>query len=473
MNTLFNKAPFGTLKPSTLKSCILKKVGASIPKCHKLSLTTFFIIMVSIACSQKEKPEEKKESTVQSQPPLSINIDETEADYIGGKLWEESQQHLHTTHTKAEDLQAAVTELLENPNENSLALAQQEWQLAMSAYHQLSPLLYLEHSVAHPTKDIEEEISRQNTQILSDVELVATEALVALSEKLGASGAPKKVINHFLEIDESRDKIAAWPLQPGYLDSFGPHIHSGIVNDIIISINPHSVRGQHLLTDREEVTIGLYAIEYLLFGDQKYTSKKNTNFKRFVKIAELPAPLAQAGLTLNELPNNRRRALIELQARLLVNDIQTLTTLYQTNGALSIEFNELSALQKVDVFQRSIKRSLKNTQTLLSYDDLPSENNHTEDAQLDIDSAFTQRFIKNRATALRNNIMTIKSLYATSEPTDETIDQPSLLAAVLSDENKNNIAAWLTKIDEEIAKEKYDPKYITTQIDNISTILSM
>lgn len=439
----------------------------------KLSAIAIFIVVACIACDQKNSAAKNKTTVINTEPPSTLKIEDAIASNIADNLWKKSQQHLSTAHTKAMDLHVAVKNLLANPDEKSLNIAQQKWQLTMTAYQQLSPLLYLEH------KHIEQkEVGYKTTE------------------------HRKKSANSLAGIEKWRKKIGAWPIQPGYLDSFGPHIHSGIVNDITLSIDSNTLRSQHLMTDSEEVTLGLYAIEYLLFGDKEYQNKKNTNFKRFIKITELPEPLAQAGLIINELPNNRRRALVELQARLLVNDIHMLMGLYQPNGALTIAFQKLSTLQKLQAFQLSVKNSLQNMQGLLTYYDegLSSEKENTKSLtdspksdtktsdeknvsinKTDDKDTFTKRFIRNRNLALKNNIAVIKSLYVndngsqevTDKSAQEAINTSTLSMALLSDENEKIVIELLGSIEKEAGEKDYKLAEITSKIKTITAILSI
>jgi hypothetical protein len=457
----------------------------------KLSATIIFIVIICVACDQKNNGAKNSptntDHTIVAASPLTPRVDATIASDIADSLWLKSQEHLDITYAKANDLQEAISRLLENPNENSLLLAQLEWQSMMIAYEKLSPLLYLEHVKTESKKSLDKEkISPDNSL-----------SLAATNLTIGAVDTGKQYSNNVLNLDESRNKIAAWPIQPGYLDSFGPHIHSGIVNDITLLMEPHTLRKQHLMTDSEEVTLGLYAIEYLLFGDKDYKNKLNTNFKRFINVANLPEPLAQAGLIIGELPTNRRRALIELQSRLLVNDIKMLISLYQTNGALMTAFKKLSAFEKLHAFKRSVTSSLQKNQALLTYfdEDLPSaEASSASDISDNTDQkivdnadtdAFSKRFIFNRTLALKNNLATIKSLFINAGVYQKTAEEPfeqnvqriteasTLADALLADEDKKVLVELLEGIEKEIAKSNYSINSVVDRLKAVVSILSV
>jgi hypothetical protein len=457
----------------------------------KLIATVILIVVACIACDHKlntaKSTIEQQAGAINLSLPLMLKVDDASAINIADKLWQKSQQHLNITHTKAVDLQEAIKNLLATPDKGSLTLAQQQWRLTMVAYQQLSPLLYLENkNLGH--KEIDNiETEHRKAEYIKDS---------------GDKNAHQDNTNNFMGINQWRKKIAAWPIQPGYLDSFGPHIHSGIVNDITLSIDSYTLRSQHLMTSSEEATLGLYAIEYLLFGDKEYKNERNTNFKRFLKVAELPKSLAQAGLTINELPNNRRRALIELQTRLLVNDIHTLIGLHQTNGALSIAFQKLPTLKKLYAFQLSVNNSLQNSLKLFSYYDegLTSEKESTTSIADNIDSdaktadekrinikktdtqdTFTKRFINNRNLAFKNNLKTIKSIYmndntvqeATEKSAQKAINASTLSMALLSTKDKNIVIELLEGIEKEVAKKDYKVEKVKFKIKTISAILSI
>jgi putative iron-regulated protein len=471
--------------------------------CFKVSATFIFVVLICVACDQKH--DTTKDSTSSAESPLLAasalppKLDVETADDLADSLWLKSQEYLDTTYARANDLQKAISRLLANPDASSLLFAQQQWHSTMAAYEKLSPLLYLEHQQTQPNTGLDKDNRGQKDK--------KDTALVAINLGTDTLVGGKNTINNLLDVEESRNKIAAWPIQPGYLDSYGSHTHSGIVNDITLLIEPHTIRSQHLITDREEVTLGIYAIEYLLFGDKDYKNKKDTRFTRFINVSKLPKALAQAGLLIDELPNNRRRALIELQSRLLVNDINRLISLYQTNGALTTAFNNLSADEKLGAFKRSVVHSLQKSRTLLTYfneylssakgiatsasdtsasTDQNSDQNNTQHTIDSADTdAFSRRFIINRTLALNINLATIKPLFSNAdvspefakklgqETSGQTIDTPTLGTAVLTDENKKRVADLLEDIEKELAKSDYSVEGVADKLKALASTLSI
>jgi hypothetical protein len=460
--------------------------------------------MACIACDQNSKPADDStsnsiDSTIMAAASITKNSDEPAATNIANKLWLKSQQHLNDTYTKANDLQEAIQNLLANPDEPSLVLAQKKWRQTMIAYEQLSPLLYLEAKDSDHIKDnVKVKANQKDIKKTSNF-------LVDSSLSMSAIDTKEDVTDNILDLKEWRNKIASWPIQPGFLDSFGSHIHSGLVNDITLLIDPHTLRTYNLMTDSEEVTLGLYAIEYLLFGDKEYKDKQNTYFKRFLEVKVLPESLAQAGLVIDELPNNRRRTLIDLQARLLVNDINMLISLYETDGNLFKTFEQLSPSKKLQAFLLSVTNSLQQDQVLFSYFDeglsIVDDNNDNstkyiiDEAKGDTDNlhekdlnnqiantedAFNKRFISNRTLALKNNLMTIKFLLVGDEKNQETSDKGDQINAekitlsdlLLTNEEKQTAIELIKEIEKEIDKNNYLTKSITDKIEAISTVLA-
>jgi uncharacterized iron-regulated protein len=109
--------------------------------------------------------------------------------------------------------------------------------------------------------------------------------------------------------------LEAWPLEPGYMDSLPEYPHSGIINDLALTISEAALRSQHGATTSTEVSTGMHAAEYLLWqrSVEDYTPR-----------TELNQVERDNGLNVSELSNNRRREMLGLIARLLVKDLTTL-----------------------------------------------------------------------------------------------------------------------------------------------------
>lgn len=155
----------------------------------------------------------------------------------------------------------------------------------------------------------------------------------------------------FRSLNDMQFNLTAWPIQPGYLDSFGDHPYSGIVFDIGVPLTVEVLREQHGMTDISDVTLGIYAIEFLLFGEQN-----NRGPLVFQPITELDEKYRADGFSdIEELPRNRRRELLRLQAQILVEDIQRLHTQWIRSepGQLQHKFEVLTPQQQSELLQKS------------------------------------------------------------------------------------------------------------------------
>ena len=190
-----------------------------------------------------------------------------------------AQQLLNTTLTASQTLQQRIEKLLETPNLERLTAAQNAWQAT--------------------AKDLE--------------------AFYVFSRMGIYSGSPHS------DLIQLQYNIAAWPIHPGYLDAYGEHAFSGLVFDIGTPISAEFIREQHGLTNNGDASLGIYAMEFILFGESN-----NRGPLLFQAITELNEQHAATGYNhLHELPRNRRRQLLELQADLLVSDLQTLIEYWQ------------------------------------------------------------------------------------------------------------------------------------------------
>jgi len=236
----------------------------------------------------------------------TYNLDKIDA--ASSAIWVTALDSIQNSLQAATQFEKTVIELLNNPNNNTLQAARLEWQNTYNATQTAQPFLYLHH------KD-------------------------------------SAVLN---ALDNWRFMILAWPIQPGYIDSYQQYTHSGIVNDLTLTLTKASLRKQHRLTDSEEVILGLHGIEYILWGE-----KGERTAKDFVKANALTSSFKKAKLALSDLPNNRRRQLIKLQSQLLLNDLQTLKKQWQAGHLLSLAYFQLSPTQRLSTINNSINQYLK------------------------------------------------------------------------------------------------------------------
>ncbi len=170
-------------------------------------------------------------------------------------------------------LRESVQALLANPTEENFAKAKDNWMICHNAFQSFSPYL---------------SISQSNPGLFSSLETFEA-------------------------------SLDARPIQPGFLDYFAEYSHSGIVNDIALPLTAANLREQHGITDSSDVALGFHAIEYLLWGEEG-----SRPLSDFIATTTLTKTQQDEGLRVIDLPNNRRRTLLQLQTDLLVDDLASL-----------------------------------------------------------------------------------------------------------------------------------------------------
>lgn len=110
---------------------------------------------------------------------------------------------------------------------------------------------------------------------------------------------------------------------PGYIDSVKGYPFSGIVNDSSLPLEAESLREQHGLTDKSDVSIGLDVIAFLLWGEQRYNAELPArSHDSFLQVSQWED--SRTDLPVSEHPNNRRRKLLQLTLQLALEDAQAL-----------------------------------------------------------------------------------------------------------------------------------------------------
>jgi len=267
-----------------------------------LKLTMMLAIGLCLLLGGCEPAEEKTAATPLSPPTQSPH---TNTKVLWQRLIEQSQQ----ARLAAIDLQAHLQRLKLSSSADNLLAAQQAW-------HQ-----------AH-----------LNVQALNSV-FTLSRVNPGLFPSLG---------NSFLNID-------AWPITPGYLDSFSVYTHSGIVNDTTAPITAHNIRLQHGFTNNQDVSIGLHAMAYLLWGEhQKRTAK------HFSIAPTLTQEQQQSELSIVDTHPHRRITLLNLQAQLLVDDLSQLHTQLQSHHqGFALTYFTLSPAVQVELWQQVFSEQLK------------------------------------------------------------------------------------------------------------------
>ncbi len=281
----------------------------SHPRLKRLLLLAGLLSMTILAAcggSDTSKNKVKANSNVINDTNKPIhNLDEI--DTVSSSLWVTALDGIQNSLQAATQLEKTIAELLNKPNADTLQAARLEWQNTYKATQAAQPFLHLHHPES-------------------------------------------PVLN---TLNSWRFVILAWPIQPGYIDSYQEYAHSGIVNELTLKLTKSSLRKQHGLTDTEEVILGLHGIEYILWGE-----KGERTAKDFIKANTLTASFKKAKLAISDLPNNRRRQLINLQSQLLSNDLQTIKKQWQASHLLSLAYFQLPPTQRLSTINNSINEYL-------------------------------------------------------------------------------------------------------------------
>jgi putative iron-regulated protein len=151
----------------------------------------------------------------------------------------------------------------------------------------------------------------------------------------------------FSALSDLQFNLSAWPIQPGYLDSYGEHPYSGIVFDVGMPLSEASLREQHGMTDKADATLGIYAVEFLLFGEEN--SRGPLVFQPVSALSDKHRADGYQDVT--ELPRNRRRELLRLQVDILSKDLEQLQKLW--NGLLRLQFESLASAQQLELLRKA------------------------------------------------------------------------------------------------------------------------
>lgn len=191
----------------------------------------------------------------------------------------------NTVDAELESLAATVSDLLASPDAASLQASRSAWISANTAYELTSVHRFFADTIA------------------SDADSLAFFQL-------------QYQINH-------------WPILPGYIDYVVNYPDSGIVNDMTVAIEPDSLRAQHGAFDADEAAIGFQVVEFLLWGENVNDSPARPA-SDFLPQTELSAEEEADGMSVSDLPNNRRRELLRNTVAILRSDFAELNSLWLT-----------------------------------------------------------------------------------------------------------------------------------------------
>ncbi|WP_439134614.1 imelysin family protein [Pseudomaricurvus sp.] len=275
---------------------------------HLRPLTLVLLCALFSGCEKTAEPETSPDT------PATTEVSAEELSPSTRHSWDTAADLLQQAELQTSTLQTAIAEFVATPSEESLRQARAQWQLTHNQLQQLSLLF----------------------------------ALGDVSPTL------------FAPLRQAHFQLDAWPIEPGYLDYFDVYPHSGIVNDIVINIDEASIREQHGFTSDSDVSLGMHAISYLLWGENRQRPVSD-----YIP-AEPTSLQTQSGIKPKHLPNQRRIALLQLQADLLAEDIKALGYQFsQPASGLNTAYARLAAAAQLELWQRSVVQVLDNLQKQL------------------------------------------------------------------------------------------------------------
>lgn len=310
------------------------------------------------------------------------------------KMFEQGAAALNENLVQAKQLQQAINEFLAQPNEQTLAAAQAQW---LTTQFSLRKFYFYR-------------------QLCINVPQL------------------------FTNFGTLSYRISTYPIQPGFMDTYGSWLYSGIVHDIGFPLTAESLGKQHGLTDPAEAVLGLHAIEFML-----YNSGAPRLASDFVAASELSAADKERGFEkVEELPINRRRALLALQAEILVADLNALLSAWQAQTAESFYFRWMEADTKL--LNPVIKTSLANALSTIILELSAIKQANTESAIVSPAIALAsqelqKQFLQHAVASIHDNV----DLYAQ--------DNTEALRAHLRAAN-NLLAATVAEVSEENTQQE-------------------
>ena len=304
-----------------------------------------------IACT--DQPEENKPAGASQDTPASTHPDVLND--LSLHMWALGSHRLQSNLDSAIELQKSVEAFLSDTQQNTLEQVRAQWHQSHLHYQQASIFLA---------------IGESNPGL-------------------------------FGHLQNLNGNIDAWPIQPGFLDSFQVYTHSGIVNDITLPMNAEAIRAQHGISDDSDVVLGYHGMEYLLWGESGQRPISD------LSAASLTEENKQE-INHADLPQNRRRTLLRLQAQLLLDDSQRMLQHWQfPKGQLKSQYQSLPAASRFKLLQAAAAHVLQNQVLPL----LEQEATKGENAVLEFSH---NRFAGENIQIAKSKILGLSNLY--SEP---------------------------------------------------------
>lgn len=247
---------------------------------------------------QQPQPEPRSQATASA-----LERVDPEQDAVTLAAWQQGSEWLSEAGALCEQLHEAVEQLLAQPDTDTLAATRTQWHQCHDQWHRMDPLLALSDS---------------NPGL-------------------------------FGQLEQLTFNIEARPLMPGYLDSLEDYPYSGIVNDVTVEMTATSLREQHGLTGWSDVSLGLHALEFLLWGE--HGQRPAGDYQPQMTLSE--AQRAD-GLSVDRLPENRRRELLRLISHLLQDDLAKVQELWQDeSNTLWLTYHQMRPSTRLQLLRNS------------------------------------------------------------------------------------------------------------------------
>lgn len=273
---------------------------------QRLVLKGLVLLALLAGCDRSPEEPHAPADTPSSEP---LQQTEPEQEAATARAWQLGGDWLEAAQTECRELHQQLETFLDQPGEATLKNTRGQWHQCHDRWHRLAPLLAL---------------SASNPGLFGELERMAF-------------------------------NIDAHPLQPGYLDALPQYPHSGIVNDITLDIKADTLRDQHGLTDSTDVSLGLHAIEFLLWGE--VGERPVSDYRRQTR-AE--GENLDEELTQEKLPRNRRRELILLLSNLLQDDLQSMHRQWTSeSGHLQQTYRQLRPASQLQLLKGAARQLLE------------------------------------------------------------------------------------------------------------------
>jgi hypothetical protein len=304
--------------------------------------------------------------------------------------WHMAEPAVDQAMGSAFELLTQVSAFLDEPTEANLAQAQTEWQVTWADYQPL----HLYNTMA--------DYAPQSFQLMREVFYA----------------------------------IAARPIEPGYLDTVGDYAYSGLVHDISLPLSATTLREQHGRTHEEDVVLGLFALEFMLFGEPS-APRRVADYQPRQHLTQ--AEREQGYSATEELPENRRRQLLLTQAQLLVEDFHRLQILWQPQPPDSFygSYINLPAQQRRALLLDAALLELKRSQAQLAFlEGHTREQPETEEAS----TVKPPRPVPAQVLQVRLNYLA--EVLEMLEAEEDALQQVKRAADAIAEEGATVDAAW-------------------------------